>query len=113
MNFSILPPNLPIPDDDGSCKHLVGKTIPDISLSNQDGNDLKLKREASFRIVLYCYPMTGRPDRPLPNNWDQIPGARGCTPKTCSFRDSYDKFITLQVLRNHLLNVLPYSKVVG
>ena len=52
MNFSILPPDLPIPEDDGSCKHLLGKTIPDISLSNQDDNDLKLKREASFRIVL-------------------------------------------------------------
>ena len=93
MNFSILPPDLPIPEDDGSCNHLLGKTIPDISLSNQDGNDLKLKREASFRIVLYCYPMTGHPQKPLPPNWNKIPGARGCTPQACSFRDHYDDLI--------------------
>ena len=93
MNFSILPPDLPIPEDDGSCKHLLGKTIPDISLSNQDGNDLKLKREASFRIVLYCYPMTGHHQKSLPPNWNKIPGARGCTPQTCSFRDHYDDLV--------------------
>ena len=93
MNLSILPSDLPIPEDDGSCKHLLGKIIPDISLSNQDGNDLKLKREASFRIVLYCYPMTGNPQKPLPPNWNNIPGARGCTPQTCSFRDHYDDLI--------------------
>ena len=98
MNLSIMPPNLPIPEDDGCCKHLIAKTIPDISLPNQDGIYLKLRRDVSFRIVLYCYPMTGRSDRPLPNNWDQIPGARGCTPQTCSFRDSYDKFITLNAI---------------
>ena len=93
MNFSKFPPELPIPEDDGSCKHLLGKTIPDISLPNQDGNDLKLKREASFRIVLYCYPMTGNPRKPLPPNWNDLPGARGCTPQACSFRDHYDDLI--------------------
>ena len=93
MNFSILPPDLPIPEDDGSCNHLLGKTIPDISLSNQDGNDLKLKREESFRIILYCYPMTGNPLKPLPPNWNNIPGARGCTSQACSFRDHYDDLI--------------------
>ena len=85
MNLSKLPSDLPIPEDDGSCEHLLHQSIPDISLPNQDGNYLKLNRNDTFRIVLYCYPMTGRPDRPLPNNWDQIPGARGCTPQTCSF----------------------------
>ena len=93
MNLSILPPNLPIPEDDGSCKHLLGKAIPDISLPNQDGSYLKIKRNVSFRIVLYCYPMTGNPEKSLPPNWDDIPGARGCTPQTYSFRDHYDDLV--------------------
>jgi len=93
MKLSVLPPNLPIPVDDGSCVHLLQKTIPDISLPNQDGIYLKLKRDVSFRIVLYCYPMTGNPQKSLPANWSNIPGARGCTPQTCSFRDNYDELI--------------------
>ena len=93
MNLSVLPPNLPIPEDDGCCNHLLEKTIPDISLPNQDGIYLKLRRDVSFRIVLYCYPMTGNPGKPLPANWDDIPGARGCTPQACSFRDHYDDLV--------------------
>ena len=93
MNLSSLPPNLPIPEDDGSCSHLLDKNIPDISLPNQDGIYLKLRRDVSFRIVLYCYPMTGNPLKSLPPNWNDIPGARGCTPQTCSFRDHYDELV--------------------
>jgi len=93
MNLSSLPPNLPIPEDDGSCSHLLDKTIPDVSLPNQDGIYLKLRRDVSFRIVLYCYPMTGNPLKSLPPNWNDIPGARGCTPQTCSFRDHYDELV--------------------
>ena len=98
MNLSSLPPNLPIPEDDGSCSHLLDNTIPDVSLPNQDGIYLKLRRDVSFRIVLYCYPMTGRSDRSLPPNWDLIPGARGCTPQTCDFRDNYDKIVSLNAI---------------
>ena len=98
MNLSILPKDLPIPIDDGKCNHLINKTIPDISLPNQDGNLLRLNRLDTFRIVLYCYPMTGRPDRPLPPNWDSIPGARGCTPQTCNFRDNYDEIVSLNAI---------------
>ena len=93
MNLSILPSNLPIPKDDGCCKHLFGLTVPDISLLNQDGVYLRIKRKDTFRIVLYCYPMTGSPHKSLPPNWDNIPGARGCTPQTCSFRDNYEQLI--------------------
>ena len=82
-----------MPKDDGGCKHLLGKIIPDISLPNQDNNNLKLRRYDSFRIVLYCYPMTGNPKKSLPPTWDNIPGARGCTPQTCSFRNHYDDLI--------------------
>ena len=93
MTLSSLPPNLPVPEDDGACSHLLKHNIPDISLENQDGIFLKLRRDDSFRIVLYCYPMTGNPKKILPPNWDNIPGARGCTPQTCSFRDHYDDLV--------------------
>ena len=93
MNFNVLPKNLPIPKKDGACDHLLNTKIPDISLPTQDGNLLKLNRTDTFRLVIYCYPMTGHPNRPLPDKWDTIPGARGCTPQTCSFRDHYDQLI--------------------
>ena len=93
MNLSKLPSNLPIPVDDGACNHLNGLKIPEISLPNQDGIYLKINRQDTFRLVLYCYPMTGFPNRPLPKNWDNIPGARGCTPQNISFRDNYEKLM--------------------
>ena len=93
MNLSILPSNLPIPENDGGCEHLLHQSIPYISLPNQDNIYLKLNRNETFRIILYCYPKTGHPNKPLPTNWDNIPGARGCTPQTCSFRDHYDDLI--------------------
>ena len=93
MNLSVLPSNLPVPEDDGGCKHLLNQLIPEISLPSQEGNFLKLNRKDTFRIVLYCFPMTGHPKKPLPLNWNNIPGARGCTPQTCSFRDHYDDLI--------------------
>ena len=98
MNLSELPTNLPIPENDGKCEHLLNAIIPPISLPNQDGNLLKLNRVDTFRLVVYCYPMTGHPDKVLPRNWDDIPGARGCTPQTCSFRDQYDDLIKLNSL---------------
>ena len=70
MKSSALPPNLPVPEDDGGCSHLFKKRIPDISLQNQDGIYLKLRRNDSFRIVFYCYPMTGNPKKTLPENWE-------------------------------------------
>jgi peroxiredoxin len=98
MNLTSLPTNLPIPEEDGGCDHLLNAQIPDISLPNQDDNLLKLSRLDTFRLVLYCYPMTGHPERALPINWDSIPGARGCTSETCSFRDNYDELIKLNAV---------------
>ena len=77
---------------------LKNTNFPNISLPNQDGNLLNLNRPDTFRMVLYFYPMTGRPDRPLPDNWNDIPGAKGCTIETCSFRDKYDEIITLNAV---------------
>ena len=98
MNLSIMPSDLPVPENDGACRHLLNTSIPSLSLANQDGNLLKLKRKDTFRIILYCFPMTGHPGKSLPNGWDNIPGARGCTPQTCSFRDHYDDLIKLNAI---------------
>ena len=87
-----------IPEDDGASHHLNNISIPNIALPNQEGNLLRLDRSDTFRMVLYFFPMTGRPDRPLPYNWNNIPGAKGCTIQTCSFRDNYDEIISLNAL---------------
>jgi peroxiredoxin len=84
-----LPPNLPRPKDDGGARHLQGMAIPDLALPSTSGRLVNLSKIASPRIVIYAYPMTGRPDRKLPQGWDDIPGARGCTPETCGFRDHH------------------------
>ena len=81
-----------------TCDHLIGKLLPKISLSNQDGNLLKLNRSDTFRLVVYFFSLTGHPQKKLPHKWDQIPGAQGCTLENCLFRDNYEKFIELNCL---------------
>lgn len=98
MYLEKLPPEIPIPEDDGACNHLLNLKMPAISLQNQDGNLLKLNRFDTFRLVLFCFPMTGRPDKPLPPKWSSIPGARGCTSQNCSIRDHYDELIRLNAI---------------
>ena len=93
MIFTDLQSNLPKPEQDEGCDHLLNSALPEISLPTQDGNLLKLNRLDTFRLVIFCYPMTGRPDRSLPENWNSIPGASGCTTQNSSFRDNYDEFI--------------------
>ena len=90
--------NTSIPEIKGDMNRLKNKNFPNISLPNQDGNLLNLYRLDTFRMVLYFYPMTGRPDRPLPDNWNNIPGAKGCTIQTCLFRDNYDEIISLNAV---------------
>ena len=98
LNNSSTTKNIPEPKNDGLCNHLEGMAIPDISLLTINGDYLKLRRKESFRLILYFYPMTGRPDKPLPDNWNEIPGARGCTLENCSFRDHYEDLIKLNAL---------------
>lgn len=81
-----LPPDLPVPVDDGAADHLLGTMLPQLTLDSSHG-PVSLRELARERLVLYVYPRTGRPDRPVPAGWDQIPGARGCTPQSCAFRD--------------------------
>ena len=79
---------LPVPEDDGAAQHLVGMRVPRISLAATDGTDVVLA-SLPGRTVLYIYPLTGKPGLDLPDGWDEIPGARGCTPQSCSFRDHH------------------------
>src|SRR5712692_4989938 len=91
-----LPPDLPKPVDDGACDHLTGMLVPPLALPSTAGRMVNLgKLIASSRTVIYCYPMTGVPGKPLPDGWDLIPGARGCTPQTCGFRDRHQQLTAL------------------
>lgn len=89
-----LPPDLPVPVDDGACAHLRGMRVPAIALPSTAGGAVDLSA-LSGRTVVYCYPRTGRPDQAVPQGWDDIPGARGCTPQSCAFRDRYAEFEAL------------------
>ncbi|MBB4663608.1 peroxiredoxin [Conexibacter arvalis] len=88
-DFRRLPPNLPIPVDDGAADHLPGMELPSLALPSTQGGTLDLAELAAeaFTLVLYVYPRTGVPGEVLPEGWDEIPGARGCTPQNCAFRD--------------------------
>ena len=91
MNLTKLPENLPEPIDDGASNHLLGLKLPSLSLISTNGNKVNLSK-LKGRQVIFIYPMTGRPDVALPKGWNEIPGARGCTPQSCSFRDLYKEF---------------------
>lgn len=91
-----LPPNLPVPTDDGACNHLEGMTLPILALPSTSGGtvDLTTISQRSW-VVVFCYPRTGQPDRDPPPGWDDIPGMRGCTPQACSFRDRHADLVAL------------------
>ena len=87
---TVLPTDIPAPQDDGAARHLSGLTLPSLALAATDGNAVDLSN-LKGRTVVYIYPRTGVPGQPLPEGWDAIPGARGCTPQSCSFRDHFDE----------------------
>lgn len=85
-----LPANLPVPVDDGAADHLLGSAVPEIVLPATDGRRIPLAAIRGVRVVVYAHPRTGVPGvAPLVEDWDLIPGARGCTPETCAFRDHH------------------------
>jgi peroxiredoxin len=84
-----LPPNLPVPEDDGACRHLMGLEVPPIDLPATDGRLVRLGTAPTRWTVVYAYPRTGVPTQDSPPGWDAIPGARGCTPQNCAFRDHH------------------------
>lgn len=87
-DLTALPPDLPVPEDDGAADHLPGLAIPSVPLPATGGSDLELARLAAGTVVAYFYPRTGTPGVALPAGWDDIPGARGCTPQSCAYRDA-------------------------
>ncbi|MDE0603266.1 MAG: peroxiredoxin [bacterium] len=95
--YEQLPGSLPQPVADGAADHLLGLRIPSISLPATSGQPIDLSTVRSNWTVLYVYPMTGRPGFDLPEDWDNIPGARGCTPQSCGFRDYYSQISKFDV----------------
>jgi peroxiredoxin len=89
-----LPDDLPVPEDDGAADHLVNAVVPSVELRATTG-ELVDVAQLTGRTILFCYPRTGRPDEDLLPGWDAIPGARGCTPETCGFRDAHGQFADL------------------
>ena len=92
-----LPPNLPPPADDGAADHLPGSPVPSVRLLSTSGRWVDLVEIADRPTVFFCYPRTGEPGRAAGPEWDAIPGARGCTPQSCGFRDLHREFVTLGV----------------
>ena len=96
-NPNFLPPDIPAPQDDGAARHLAGLALPDIALPATSGAPVNLSK-LKGRTVLYIYPRTGVPGVDAPPGWDQIPGARGCTPQSCGFRDHFAELKALRGL---------------
>ena len=97
-----LPDNLPIPQDDGAADHLRGTKLDSILLAATNGSKIDLSKLTGTTVV-FIYPMTGVPGVALPDGWDDIPGARGCTPQACSYRDNYNE------LKKHVDNLFGLS----
>ncbi|RPE42249.1 peroxiredoxin [Streptomyces sp. Ag109_O5-1] len=98
-DYTSLPADLPVPEDDGAAAHLPGTGMPQLELRATDGATVGLDALGAGRTVLYIYPLTGRPGVDLPEGWDAIPGARGCTPETCGFRDHHQDLLAAGAAR--------------
>ena len=94
-SYATLPDALPEPVDDGACDHLPGLPLPSVALPSTQGGRVALDALPAGRSVIFCYPMTGQPGVALPDGWDEIPGARGCTPQNCAIRDLHAEFAAL------------------
>ena len=103
--LSHIPADLPVPVDDGACDHLPGLALPDICLPCTNGDDVCMSTLNDLTAI-FIYPMTGHPDKALPDSWNHIAGARGCTPQACGFRDNYPELAALNV---HVLGLSTQS----
>ena len=90
------PSEMSRPVDDGAADHLVGEAMPAIRLPSTDGGDVDLGEPRAGWTVFFCYPRTGVPGIALPDGWEAIPGAVGCTPQACSFRDRYTDLLAAE-----------------
>jgi len=95
-DFAQLPDDLTPPADDGAAAHLLDRALPSVPLEATDGQAIDLS-VIGGRLVLYVYPMTGKPGVDLPQGWNEMPGARGCTPESCAFRDHFAELRALGV----------------
>lgn len=89
MDYLSLPTDLPAPENDGAAAHLPGTPVPHLEFADTEGGTVDVGAFGPGRTVLYLYPRTGVPDVELPDGWNEIPGARGCTPEACGFRDHH------------------------
>jgi len=96
-DVSTLPPDLPVPKDDGAADHLRGAAVPSLALASTSGASIDLARLAAAPAVLFFYPRTGGRGKSSGPEWDLLPGARGCTPQGCGFRDLHAEFRVLGV----------------
>ncbi|ROS75356.1 peroxiredoxin [Cellulomonas sp. PhB143] len=101
------PATPPTPVDDGATDHLRGALLPAITLPATDGTSVPLDRLGPGRVVVYAYPLTSRPGTPPPDGWDSIPGARGCTPEACAFRDHHRDLLAAGATAVHGLSTQP------
>lgn len=93
---TMLPPGLPRPEDDGAAAHLPGLLVPSLALPSTGGGAVDLsERSRAADLIVFAYPRTGRPGEDPPEGWDSIPGARGCTPEACAFRDVAEQFAAM------------------
>jgi peroxiredoxin len=91
-DYTSLPPGLPVPEDDGAADRLPGTPVPALELPSTVGGTVELAALTTGLLVAYVYPRTGTPGQPSPDAWDDIPGARGCTPQSCAYRDGLAEF---------------------
>lgn len=98
-NLQALPADLPVPEDDGATDHLVGTRLPALALPSTDGDHVDLGDLGTGRVLIYVFPMTGAPEQDMPDGWDAIPGARGCSPHNCDIRDHYADLVQAGVHR--------------
>jgi peroxiredoxin len=94
-SYEQLPADLPVPEDDGAAEHLPGTVMPSVTLPSTSGGTVDLATVGDPLAIVYVYPMTGTPGVALPEGWDQIPGARGCTPESLGFRSRYEELTEL------------------
>ncbi|KAG9946547.1 thioredoxin-like protein, partial [Aureobasidium melanogenum] len=113
MSHTTFPSDIPIPTDDGACDHLTGMTMPPLSLPATDESTVKVSALQGL-VIIFCYPRTGAPGETIPDAWNSIPGARGCTPQACSFRDTQKELKTAGVNKIFGLSTqsTPYQKEV-
>ena len=93
-HFDTTPDNLPVPLDDDAAKHLLGLSLPAVTLMGTHATEVNVSLLTGW-VVIYCYPMTGVPGVALPPGWDHIPGARGCTPQSNAYKQAHSTFKAL------------------